>query len=253
MKTAEEKKEAIIIDDEPLVHADLRFMLEKHPEIKIIAEAGSINEAEALLRDVTPDIVFLDIQLRGGTGFDLVPEISPKSQIIFFTAHDEYAVRAFEVNALDYLLKPVSADRLAKAIKRLDVETKDQVTASKPVESLGKDDQIFIKTENDQRFISVDNISAIISIGGNYSNLRMLSGLSHTIRRTLKQWEEMLPKNFFIRIHRSSFINTNQIKRLKFEKNGTCMISVSGIQEQLEVSRRFAPQIKELAKLLNLT
>ena len=246
----EKIKKAIIIDDEPLVRDDLRHLLEKHPQIKIIGEAGSIKEAETLLQQVTPDVVFLDIQLRGGSGFDLVPSIKPDSRIIFFTAHDEYAFRAFEVNALDYLLKPVVESRLAKAITRLEQKEPNGLTVPEPSKPYLHDDQVFIKTEMEQRFIAVNDISAITSLGGNYTSLRMANGKTYTTRQTQKHWEDTLPGDLFLRIHRSSLININRIESLKQEKNCLRMLFLTGMEDPLEVSRRLAPRIKKLISQL---
>ncbi len=110
---------ALLVDDEPFVREDLRQMLLAHKSIEVICEAGTIAQAKKQLAAGRPDVVFLDIQLRGGTGFDLVPLIHKTTKIIFITAYDEYAVRAFEVNALDYILKPVTPERLAESISRL--------------------------------------------------------------------------------------------------------------------------------------
>jgi DNA-binding LytR/AlgR family response regulator len=245
-KSMPSRKKAFIIDDEPFVREDLCHLLLKHPEIQIVGEAGSIREGRALFKQASPDIVFLDIQLRGGTGFDLVPCISPRTHIVFFTAHDEYAVRAFEVNALDYLLKPVSAERLAKALDRVCLSDGGQGLS----DPLNGDDQVFIKTDQEQRFIAVKAISAVKSIGGNYTSLLLDSKETYTIRQTLKEWEEVLPKDCFIRIHRSVLINVDRIERLRIEKKGTCQLSLFGIEETFEVSRRSAPRLKELAKSL---
>ncbi len=112
-------KTAIIIDDEPFARDDLRYLLLSHPEIEIVGEAGSVKEAEQLLKRIDPDVVFLDIQLRGGSGFDLISSISPVSSIIFFTAYDDYKEKASLSNAVDYLLKPVRADRLGVSMQKL--------------------------------------------------------------------------------------------------------------------------------------
>ena len=118
------KRKAIIIDDEPFIRHDLREMLSAHKDIEVAGEAGTIAAAKNLLQSSRFDVVFLDIQLRGGSGFDLVPFVHPSAAIIFITAHDEFAVRAFEINALDYLLKPVTTDRLTESLKRLAHRTK---------------------------------------------------------------------------------------------------------------------------------
>ena len=112
-------KKAIIVDDEPFVRDDLRHMLSKHPEIDIVGEAGRVKEAEQLLKKISPDVIFLDIQLRGGSGFDLIPSISPTSNIIFFSAYDEYKDKVSQTQAVDYLLKPVTASRLAASLNKL--------------------------------------------------------------------------------------------------------------------------------------
>jgi DNA-binding LytR/AlgR family response regulator len=112
-------KTVLIVDDEPFARDDLRHLLLCHPNFEVVGEAGSIKEAEQFLSRTTPDIIFLDIQLRGGSGFDLVPHISSASNIIFFTAYDGYEDKISHTNAIDYLLKPVSAERLGDSLKKL--------------------------------------------------------------------------------------------------------------------------------------
>src|SRR2546423_10649622 len=111
---------ALLIDDEPPARADLRERLAAHPRVTIVDEAGTLARARALLACDDYDLVFLDIQLRGGSGFDLVPDVRPEARIVFVTAFNDHAVRAFDVNALDYLLKPVQPARLAASLARLD-------------------------------------------------------------------------------------------------------------------------------------
>ncbi len=114
------KKKAVIIDDEPFARDDLRYLLLQHPEIDVIGEAETVHDAEELIKRVSPDIIFLDIQLRGGSGFDLVPQISSSSRVIFFSAYDEFVENASVYNAHDYLLKPVIATDLASSLRRLE-------------------------------------------------------------------------------------------------------------------------------------
>lgn len=240
-------KNALIIDDEPLVREDLKFLLQEHPEINVIGEAASVDEGAVLLSKTSPDVVFLDIQLRGGSGFDLVAHISPSSAIVFFTAHDEYAVRAFEVNALDYLMKPVSRNRLALALSRLKSSRKAGVSIPS-ARALDMDDQVFIQTDQEQRFVPVNGISAITYEGGNYSSLEMNSGQKHLVRRNLKQWEEQLPDPFFLRVHRSALVNIQAIESLQIQKSGSCALLVAGRDQLIEVSRRMAPRVKAVLK-----
>ena len=120
------KLKAMIVDDEPFARDDLRHMLACQKEIEVICEAGTIAEAQKQLSEKKLDVVFLDIQLRGGSGFELIPFVNRSTDIIFTTAFDEYAVRAFEINALDYILKPVTAERLCASIDRLKAEKAGQ-------------------------------------------------------------------------------------------------------------------------------
>jgi two-component system LytT family response regulator len=245
-------KKAVIVDDEPFVREDLRQLLFNHPEIEIIGEAGSLEEAGRLLKQVQPDVVFLDVQLRGGSGFELVPEIPPTCPIIFFTAYDQYAVRAFEVNALDYLLKPVKADRLAASLLKLDATEIRREADGNPTTIYNTDDQIFIQTAEEQRFIPLKDISTVTAVGGNYTELVQRTGPPLTVRRTLKQWEKRLPSRLFFRIHRSVILNLDQIKHLRTEKNGSGTLYIFNVDQSFEVSRRILPRLKELiSKNLN--
>ena len=235
---------AIIIDDEPLVREDLRYLLSGHPDIEIIGEAGTVPQAEKLLSGVQPDVVFLDVQLIGGSGFDLVPSIHPSTRIIFFTAYDEYAVRAFEVNALDYLLKPVIESRLADSLDRLRSRIEGRAEAPQPIETYQRDDQILIRTDKEQRFVPVQAVIAVTSIGGNYSVVHLEDGSRPAVRRTLKQWEDLLPTDLFVRIHRGTIVNLSRIECIRQETDGSCLAFISGIESPFEVSRRTAGRLK---------
>jgi len=242
------KLKAIIIDDEPFVRDDLRGMLAAHSEIEIVGEADTIASAKKLLTTVSFDVVFLDIQLRGGTGFDLVPFIDLAADIIFITAHDEFAVRAFEVNALDYLLKPVTGERLAESLMRL------LHKEEKPPEDAGRrgsfkpTDSVFIKTDTGQLFVSLDQITAISSIGGNYAAVYLDNRKKLVARKTLTQWETFLPPSLFTRIHRSTIVNIDFIERIAYEKDGTCMVHLAGRKETFGVSRRLLSSLKNMLK-----
>ncbi|MCI0495074.1 response regulator, partial [candidate division KSB1 bacterium] len=110
---------SIIVDDEWLVREELKTLLAEYPEIEFIGEAANVSQAIDLVKEITPDVIFLDIQMPGATGFDLLEQADISSKIIFITAYDQYALKAFEVNALDYLLKPIRKERLAKTVQRL--------------------------------------------------------------------------------------------------------------------------------------
>lgn len=231
---------AMIVDDEPYVREDLRQMLAAHPEIEVACEAGTIAQARKQLADHRPDLIFLDIQLRGGTGFDLVPAISPETRIIFITAYDRYAVRAFKINALDYILKPVTPERLAESLRRLD--PKNSSPAPGP---LTPDDKVFIKSDDGLSFVLVDAITAVHSIGGNYMAVETVSGERRICRKTLKEWEEVLPEALFVRVHRSTLVNTRHVVRFEPLKKGAGQVYIVGRDEPLSVSIRMATTLKK--------
>ncbi len=236
---------AIIIDDEPFVREDLKQMLKKHGDVEIIGEAGSVPQAEELLSELTPDVVFLDIQLVGGTGFDLTALIHPLTHIIFFTSHDEFAVRAFEVNALDYLLKPVPEKRLTSALDRLRNATTPPTPAPLK-EPFNENDRIFIHSSGEQRFVNIRDVVAVTAIGGNYTQVHIKNGTTLTVRRTMKEWEHLLPGTLFCRIHRSGIVNLEYVDSLYQNKIKSWEIRMLDLENPLEVSRRSLSRIKQL-------
>ena len=147
---------AIIIDDERLARNELKKLLLDYPEIEVVAEAANVGEGVEKIESVNPDLIFLDIQMPGKTGFDLLTELDRTPNVIFTTAYDEYALKAFEVNALDYLLKPIEPKRLADAIQKLQVlEEKEQMNGGNPSVNINKS----ILTESDQVFVKDGELS----------------------------------------------------------------------------------------------
>lgn len=246
---------AMIIDDEPFVRNDLKNMIEAHnlrcreSRIQVSGEAGTIAEAKALLLEKKPDLVFLDVMLRGGTGFDLVPFIDAETEIIFITAHDEYAIRAFEVNALDYLLKPVNPTRLTEALIKIRKNQKAENTTNSLNRSeirLRPDDCVMIRQDSSRFFVNVHEIVAISSIGGNYVSVFTRKNDKFITRKTMKDWEETLPKSIFLRIHRSAIVNIQCTRHLTQEKDGSCRLMLENLDEPFIVSRRMSHRVKEL-------
>lgn len=232
---------AIIVDDERLARVNLKKLLEPHLEIEIIGEANSCKSAIEVINQHKPQLIFLDIQLRGETGFDLLEMIDNSIQIIFVTAFDQYAIRAFEVNAVDYLLKPVSHERLKLAIDRIinkDVELK---SVAKVYEYF---DSIYVKLNNyTSKFIKINSIAFIEAVG-NYSKIVTIEGKHCLVLKTLKQWQKELPAINFIRIHRSSIINIEHVDHIEKYSNTHHKAFLKNIPEPLEVSRRFASKLK---------
>ena len=200
---------ALLVDDERLARRSLRALLAEHPEMEIVGEASNIRRAAELIAAERPEVVFLDIQMPGGSGFDLLAPLDDPPAIIFVTAYDEYAIRAFEVNALDYLLKPVEPARLALALARVHAHTGHADSSAGPYTA---DDQVLIKTARRCFFLPVARI-AVIRAADNYSYVICDSGDEHLVRKSLKDWETMLPADRFEALDRSVVINWRLIEK----------------------------------------
>jgi two-component system LytT family response regulator len=207
--SAMETLRAILVDDERLARSSLRALLAEHLEVGIVAEAANAEEARELIEAEHPDVVFLDIQMPGGGGFELLQRLHDPPAIVFVTAYDEYAIRAFEVNAVDYLLKPVAPERLAMAVARLRGPDR---RASAPVGPYSPDDQVLIKTRQRCFFLPVTRIVAIRA-ADNYSYVICEHGEEHLVRRSLKEWETILPTDSFVVLDRSVLINWRRVDK----------------------------------------
>lgn len=239
---------ALLIDDEPLAREELRRLLAVHAEISPIGEAATLPEARQLLQRDDYQVVFLDIQLSGGTGFDLVPDVQPAARIIFVTAYDRFALRAFEVNALDYLLKPVRPDRLAAAVQRLLTPGAEAApNGSGPAEPvpalLQPDDCVYLKTDTRARLVPLAQISAIFS-NENYSDVQLRTGERFLTRRTMKAWEDTLPATHFMRVHRQALVNLACIERQRRDTRETAELNVLGAREPVPVSRSYLGELE---------
>lgn len=236
------KLKALIVDDERLARRELRSLLADFSEVEIIGEADSVNQALDLIENKQPTIVFLDIQLTNETGFDLLERVeSAEFKTIFVTAFDAYAIRAFEVNALDYLLKPVNPERLKKAIEKI---VKDEKSAENNLRKLAFDDRLFLEMSGRSIFLKINRISHILA-AGDYSEVFTIDGKKFLVEKPLREWETRLPEKHFIRIHRTSIINLECVERLESWFNRSYQIYLQNNREPLTVSRRYAAQLKQ--------
>jgi two-component system LytT family response regulator len=185
---------ALIIDDERLARFSLSKKLRNFPEINIVGEASGIVSAIKAIEALNPDLLFLDIQLSDGNGFDLLNKIDFNGKIIFVTAYDEYAFRAFEINARDYLLKPVSAERLKNAINRL--KSEDQAETFAAVSKFRYNDRIMIEQKNSINFLKIDDI-VLINASKSYTIITASTGKKYLISRAIGEWESRLPEEHF--------------------------------------------------------
>ncbi|MBD3373484.1 response regulator [candidate division KSB1 bacterium] len=232
---------ALLVDDEWLIRQELARMLENNRAIGLIREAASVEEAIDLLSDFKPDVIFLDVEMPGESGFTLFQKAKINCQVIFVTAYDQYAVRAFEVNALDYLLKPIRPERLHQSIDRLTCNTRMQ---EKEKQELTIDDVIYLNIDGALRFIKLYNIKYIYA-EGNYSIIQLESGQKELVSKTLQEWQEILPENYFIRIHRSCIVNFNYVEHVEKCKNNTCHIYLKDSSDYHVMSRRYVSKLKK--------
>ncbi|MBX7172653.1 MAG: LytTR family DNA-binding domain-containing protein [Pyrinomonadaceae bacterium] len=231
---------AIIIDDERLARRELRSLLADFAEISIIGEAENLTEAINLIQTNKPDVVFLDIQLQNENGFDLMEKVEKDFKLIFVTAFDAFAIRAFEINALDYLLKPVNPERLAKTLERLlEPEEKTEISLRK----LEYEDRLFLDFGERSRFLKISTIKCICA-DGDYTQVFTDDGKKHLVTKSLKEWEDRLPEKYFVRIHRSTIVNLEFIEKVETWFSRSYQIHLREMKEPLTVSRRYASQIK---------
>jgi len=236
----ETRHRAVIVEDERLARLELCSLLSKEPTIEIVGEASSVQEARAVLQSLKPDVIFLDVQLGADTGFDLLDSTPCDFDIVFVTAFNHHAVRAFEINALDYLLKPVDPDRLREAVQRIGFP---RAPHTAPSEQLTTDDRLFVRIDHRWRFVRVSEITCI-EARGDFSRVHLTDGMNLLINRTLKNWERQLPTKAFLRIHRSTIVNLDYVQRVEEWSGQTFQVFVRGLPDALTMSRRYAARLK---------
>lgn len=240
---------AIIVDDERLARNELKRLLENFPTIEVIGEAANTDEAAALLETMQPDVLFLDIQMPGKTGFEWLESWEGYlPEVIFTTAFDEYALKAFEVNALDYVLKPIELARLSESIQKLEKrQIQHAKSASSPSHVLGAMDQIFVKDGERCWFVRLDRVRLCESMG-NYVRL-FFDDQKPLVLKSLNALEERLDPKVFFRANRKHIINLNFIDKIEPWFSGGLQVTLSGKGEKIEISRRQSIRFKELLSL----
>lgn len=241
---------AIVIDDERLARKELISLLEPYQEIEIIDEAVNVDDAREKIINQNPDVIFLDIQMPGKTGFDLLEELDTVPKVIFTTAYDEYAIKAFDFNALDYLLKPIQEDRLKEAIRKL-LENGDSGSKSKTRKKgdnriLTTEDQVFVKDGDRCWFVKLENIRLFES-DGNYIKV-YFEKFKPMIHKSLNALDERLDDRHFFRASRKHIINLSWVDTIETWFNGGLLVQLKG-GERVEVSRRQAARFKEKMSL----
>ncbi|MBI5423786.1 MAG: response regulator transcription factor [Opitutae bacterium] len=238
-----------LVDDERLAREELRGLLSDFPDADIVGEAANVPEALRLLAETRPDLVFLDIEMPGGTGFDLLARLrAPLPEIIFVTAYDEHALRAFEVNALAYLLKPIVPARLEAAYRRAaGLTSETPAPAEAPtIAKLREDDQVLLRDEQRCWFGPVRQIR-LLEGNDNHTRIAYADG-EITLYRTLVSLEARLPATLFLRANRSQLVNRHCIRRIEPWFSGSLKATLDDGTE-VEFSRRQAQLFRERLSL----
>ena len=246
---------ALLIEDEATARADLRAKLAAHPEVSILAEAATLRSARVLLARPDYDLVFLDIQLVGGSAFDLVPDVRPGARIIFVTAYESFALRAFEINALDYLLKPVVPVRLGDALRRLAAAPAagEENASDLPAgPALRLDDTVYLRSGLQARFTPVADIS-VIAAQDNYSEVLLADGSKIFLRKSLKAWEDTLPATHFMRVHRTLIVNLARVTRYQRDGDERTLLFIAGTTEPVAASRYRWSELRERLSAMRST
>lgn len=242
----------IIIDDERLARNELKKLLQDYSEIEVIDEAANVQEGIEKIEKHNPDLIFLDIQMPGKTGFNLLEELDRAPKVIFTTAYDEFALKAFEVNALDYLLKPVEPRRLSDAIQKVQQDQTHEVSSTNGNSAVARngllndDDQVFVKDGERCWFVKLNEIRLFESVG-NYAKV-FFGPNKPLILKSLNSLEERLDEKIFFRANRKHIINMRWIEKIEPYFNGGLLLELKG-GEKIEISRRQTVKFKEMMSL----
>lgn len=242
---------ALVIDDERLARQELKNLLQQFDQIQIVGESGNVDEALDMIDKENPDLIFLDIQMPGKNGFELLDEIQGNApDVVFVTAYDEYALKAFEVNALDYLMKPVDEDRLAELISQIDKKiSKKKAQQEAPAmvdDRLDITDQVFLKDGEKCWFVQLEKIRLFES-EGNYVRVYFDENRP-LILKSLNALTDRLSEKYFFRASRKHILNLRWIEKVETWFNGGLLVILKD-GTKVEVSRRQSVKLKEMMAL----
>ncbi|HEY0584743.1 MAG TPA: LytTR family DNA-binding domain-containing protein [Pseudoduganella sp.] len=228
-----------IIDDERLARNELRRLLDAHPEVDVVAEAACVADGLHAIRHMAPDLVFLDIQMPDGSGFDLLAALEQAPAVIFTTAHDQFALKAFDANALDYLLKPIEAPRLAQALQK-------RSPNSGPRPSKPNDGKVFLQDGERCWFVDLEQI-VLFESEGNYTRV-YFDNNRPLLLRSLSQLEDRLDPQHFMRVNRRHIVNLRFVREVGPSPAGGLVLLLQG-GLNVDMSRRRAVEFKQLKRL----
>jgi len=229
---------AVVVDDEPLARSSLIMLLQRDPEIEIVGECGSGAEALSLIRTAKPNLLFLDVEMPECDGFDVLEMLGAEvvAAIVFVTAYDKYAVRAFETGALDYLLKPFDDARFDRALNR----AKQRISQARITPAVRE--CISLKSAGQVVFLKISEIDWIEA--ADYYSCLHIGAKSHLLRRSMSELEQELDQSLFCRIHRSTIVKLDRVRRLKLNENGEYDVLLDDGTTTLRLSRRYRKQLQ---------
>jgi len=235
---------AVIVDDELPARKLLALRLAAHPEVELVGEARNLQESIALCKDTLPELIFLDIHLRGEIGFDLLPHLVGSPRVIFATAFDHYAIRAVRVNALDYLLKPIHPRQLAEALARV-TQLLPATPATPATPALLNDDDLVALQENSGMRMEPLSSVVLLQSESNYTRIYLSNGSSSFVRKSMVEWENTLPAQHFFRLSRSLMIRVVSIRSIQKVSPMLQLLVVNGIKKPLEIGRTAASRLRQ--------
>jgi two-component system, LytTR family, response regulator len=238
---------AFVVEDSRLARAGLIRMLAAHPGIEVVGEADHPDSALPLIEATAPDVLFLDIQMAGANAFDLLARLAAPPRIVFTTAHAEYAVRSFEFDTVDYLLKPISQERLAQAIRKLEARAAAAAAALSPIQApLDEHSRIFIKDGERCHMVALASIRCFESCK---NHVQVYFGAQYAyVKKSLNSVEERLPRHMFLRVSRQHIVNLGAIAAIEEAMSAGYLVTLDN-GKKIEISRRNAVQLKETLSL----
>ncbi len=230
----------ILVDDEALARRQLRALLEARGDVEILGEASGVDAAVEAIRRLRPELVFLDIQMRGRDGFEVLEALEAPPAVVFVTAHDAHALRAFEVNAVDYLLKPVDEERLGEALSRI----RGDGRAARVAQPLGEGDTALLPLGASGHFVAVGDI-IFIRADGHHCEVGLADGSLRTVRQAFRTWGDRLPATLFAQLDRGLIVNRRRIR--SYERGaGQSTVQLEGAEKPLALGATAARRLEEL-------
>lgn len=239
---------AVVIDDEPAARRAIALLLERHPELSMVGQAGSVSEGMALIAHAAPDVVFLDVEMTGLSGFELVGQLSERPDIVIVSAHSQHAVRAFDVEAVDFLSKPVHPSRFASTIRRLLKRRQRPEVERSPSRAAGPS-PLRIPTQRGLRFIEPLHLAAVLA-ERDYARLLLAGGGAILAGRPIGDLAADLPTPPFLRLSRSIILNLAYILRIEVEGRDLVRVYLRDVQTPIDLGRSAAIVLRRAVKQL---